>query len=83
MKGKVLGNRKVLYLVSFFTIFVVVQLVGLVAKADENGVKATYRVFTKESGWLQNWGEQGSDCEEGNKEVLTGIKVLVSNINTF
>ena len=77
MRGKILKNRVVQYIVAFIACIAVVEFGGVIAKADGADMKVEYRTYTAESGWLE-WTSDGGDCSTENKEVLTGMKMFIS-----
>ena len=77
MRGKILKNRAVQYIIAFVACIAVVQFGGVIAKADGTDMKVEYRTYTAESGWL-GWASDGGDCSTENKEVLTGMKMFIS-----
>ena len=77
MRGKILKNRVVQYIVAFIACIAVVEFGGVIAKADGTDMKVEYRTYTAESGWLE-WASDGGDCSTENKEVLTGMKMFIS-----
>ena len=66
MRGKILKNRVVQYIVAFIACIAVVEFGGVIAKADGTDMKVEYRTYTAESGWLE-WASDGGDSSTENK----------------